>query len=401
MWRDSTSQGIRSGRRFVVIGNPGSPRIGLFDAALDRQGHPPAVLIPWLDWIEGRSHLSDILRRGDVLRIESPGRHFGTERAILACGSESAEADDCAFLSPAQVSALGFDKGRILCPRQWYLGFRLLLNRLKRELDELGMGSELVLMNDCDEIALMFDKPACHRAMTAAGIPVPSSLGQPSCYGELVTRMTEMDHLRVFVKLAHGSSGSGIVAYQTDGRRHLAWTTVETEAHSGRMQLYNTRKLQRLTSQSDIAGLIDALCKNRVHAERWIPKAGMDGMCFDLRAVVIAAAPAHVVARLSTSPVTNLHLLNQRRSAAVTRHRIGEEAWSAAMRTCAAAMRIAPKSLYGGIDLLVTPDFKRNAVLEINAFGDQLPGVLHNGLETYDAEIRALAAVRVVEGAIA
>jgi hypothetical protein len=398
MWRESTTADGAGRRRFVLVGNPGSPRIDLFNSALARQGQPAAVLIPWLEWIENRRHLPDVIRPGDVLRIESPGRDFATERAILAWGSDPAEADGCAALSRDEVSALAFDKGRILCSRQWYLGFRLLLDRLKCELEAID---DLVLMNDCDEIAVMFDKPACHAAMTAAGIPVPPLLGQPSCYDDLMAWMIEKHCLRVFVKLAHGSSGSGIVAYQTDGRRHLGWTTVETVMQSGGVELYNTRKLQRLTSQNDIARLIDALCGHRVHAERWIPKAGMEGKNFDLRVVVIAGAPAHAIARLSATPVTNLHLLNQRRSAAHARAHIGEAAWDRAMKTCAAAMQIFPKSLYAGVDLLITPDFKRHAVLEINAFGDQLPGVLHRGLDTYDAEIRAARAGWGVKEAVA
>jgi hypothetical protein len=43
-----------------------------------------------------------------------------------------------------------------------------------------------------------------------------------------------------------------------------------------------------------------------------------------------------------------------------------------------------------GVDLLVSPDWRAHAVLEANAFGDLLPGVLcDGGLSTYEAEVRA------------
>jgi hypothetical protein len=45
-------------------------------------------------------------------------------------------------------------------------------------------------------------------------------------------------------------------------------------------------------------------------------------------------------------------------------------------------MSIFPKSLYAGIDLLLMPGLRKPAILEINAFGDLLPNVLHNGLDT-------------------
>ena len=37
------------------------------------------------------------------------------------------------------------------------------------------------------------------------------------------------------------------------------------------------------------------------------------------------------------------------------------------------------------------PDCARYAVLEANAFGDLLPGVLCEGMDTYEAEARAVA----------
>ncbi len=49
-----------------------------------------------------------------------------------------------------------------------------------------------------------------------------------------------------------------------------------------------------------------------------------------------------------------------------------------------------PTSHYAGVDLLFTPSYRHHAVLEINAFGDLLPGILCDGLDTYEAELSAL-----------
>jgi hypothetical protein len=67
------------------------------------------------------------------------------------------------------------------------------------------------------------------------------------------------------------------------------------------------------------------------------------------------------------------------------------EAWADLLRTCERAAGVVPESLYVGVDLLVAPGFRRHAVLEINAFGDLLPGILFDGLDTYAAELSALA----------
>jgi hypothetical protein len=137
---------------------------------------------------------------------------------------------------------------------------------------------------------------------------------------------------------------------------------------------------------------VDALCRERVQVEEWIPKAGLDGQTFDLRVVVIAGQAQQVVVRLSRSPMTNLHLKNQRGDLSALLDRMGAEAWQAARRTCERAVALFPGSLYAGVDLLIAPGYRRHAVLESNAFGDLLPGITHGGLDTYAAEISALLA---------
>jgi hypothetical protein len=218
---------------------------------------------------------------------------------------------------------------------------------------------------------------------------VPRSLGAVRSFEELAARMRQAGCPRVFVKLAHGSSASGVAAYQTDGRRHQATTTVEMVHVGGELRLYNSRRIRVYRELPEIAALIDALCRHRVHVEQWLPKAGLDGRTVDLRVVVIGGQARHTVVRLSRSPMTNLHLLNDRGDPATLRARMGPAAWDAACQTCERAMAPFAGSLYAGIDLLVAPDYRRHAVLEVNAFGDLLPGVLWEGRDTYTAELRS------------
>src|SRR5262249_26769433 len=131
----------------------------------------------------------------------------------------------------------------------------------------------------------------------------------------------------------------------------------------------------------------DALCRHRGHVEQWLPKAGLDNRTFDLRVVGIAGRACLTVVRLSRSPMTNLHLLNERVDEGAVRGRGGRSAWDAARRNCELAMECFPESLYAGIGLMFSPDHRRQAVIEVNAFGDLLPGVFWQGLETYAAEL--------------
>ena len=54
MFRASMSSSSGRPPRFIVLGNPRSKRVELFNAALARRGLPAAQVLPWLDWIGGR-----------------------------------------------------------------------------------------------------------------------------------------------------------------------------------------------------------------------------------------------------------------------------------------------------------------------------------------------------------
>jgi hypothetical protein len=127
-----------------------------------------------------------------------------------------------------------------------------------------------------------------------------------------------------------------------------------------------------------------------LHVERWFPKAALGGRVLDLRVVVIAGEPRHVVVRTSRSPMTNLHLGNARGDVAAVRAAAGEGAWAAAMRTCVRVARCFPRTLQVGVDLMFRVGWRDHAVAEVNAFGDLLPGVLADGLDTYGAQVAAM-----------
>src|SRR5262245_20077651 len=64
---------------FVVVGNPGCRRVALFQEALARRGLLPATLVPYADLITGRARLERVVKRGTIVRLESPGRDFEVE----------------------------------------------------------------------------------------------------------------------------------------------------------------------------------------------------------------------------------------------------------------------------------------------------------------------------------
>src|SRR5262245_15865451 len=121
---------------FVVIGNPSSRRIELFQAALAGLGLPHARLVAWADLLAGRASLAEALTPGAVVRIESPGKDFEVARALIAAGADVPDEGAHDRISRAAAERLAFDKGQILYSHQWYLGFCAALDLVERQLAE-------------------------------------------------------------------------------------------------------------------------------------------------------------------------------------------------------------------------------------------------------------------------
>ena len=368
----------------LLIGVPGSRRTQLFQDVLSRAGQPAARVVSFIDLLREKTTIADRVSAETVVRVDSPGKDFETERELLHAGAEAAGGEHFARITHEEIERLEFDRGRILYPRQWYLGLCRALQVIESQLPDCW------LMNSLDDIALMFDKPRCQDVLRSRSIPVAKGLGEIESFADLRRRMTETGCARVFVKLAHGSSASGMLAYQVNGSRHHATTTVEVEKHGDKLRLYNSRRIRVYEDVGEIGQLVDELCRHRVYVEQWLPKAGIDGRTFDLRIAVIARQAMHAVVRLGRHPMTNLNLLGGRGNLEKVSERIGSAGWAAIQRTCERVMTTCfPGSLYAGIDLRISPEYRHHQVLEVNAFGDLLPDVLFNGKDTYETEILA------------
>ncbi|MFE0426863.1 STM4014 family protein, partial [Streptomyces sp. NPDC058953] len=125
---------------------------------------------------------------------------------------------------------------------------------------------------------------------------------------------------RVFVKLAHGSSASGVLAVQTAGGGRIRATTSVERDERGR--LFNSLRVRHYTDEAEVAAIVDTLAPDGLHIERWLPKASQDRRSADLRVVVTEGRATHAVLRTSRSPMTNLHLGGARGDLAAARSAI-------------------------------------------------------------------------------
>ncbi|MEV4253030.1 STM4014 family protein [Spirillospora sp. NPDC049652] len=357
---------------FTVVGSAENRRATLFADACRAAGLAAPHVVGWPDVLRG----AFTLPAGVPVRIDSPG--------------EDPEADALLRGSVAPTRTGG--------GARWYAGFTAGLGRIA----DAARAAGAPLLNDPDEIAVMFDKRLCHARLAAAGVPVPPALTGIDGYAALRARMAEANEHRVFVKPAHGSSASGVIALETapsgrggSGERIKAVTSAVRRADG----FHNSLRVQTYRTEAEVAALVDALAPDGLHVERWMPKAGLDGRVLDLRVVVVGGVPTHAVVRTSTVPMTNLHLGGRRGDLVAVRSALGEDGWREAMDVCARAAACFPRSLMVGVDLLVGLGWRRFAIGEVNAFGDllpNLPGLPDGpaaGVDTYTAQVRAAMSV--------
>lgn len=340
-----------------------------------------------------------------LLRLESPGGSFETERALIALGAPDApDADDSLHpyggqpdLRPLSFKAAGALKdmpGVLHHPSQWFRGYCRLLARIQREAAQLLPSARWT--NHPGEIAAMTDKRRTQQILAAAGVPIPrplrSSSGQaPVDYASLRGLMLSQRMHRVFIKLASGSAASGVIAYQLHPATgaEVAVTTIGVESYITRPPVYyNSGKLRRYTDSALLAGIINWLYRHGAYAEQWIPKPGAGGQSFDIRQLVVAGVACHSVARVSSTPITNLHLRSRRMTPAEAG--LTEDMQAEVRHTAEQSLAAFPRSSVAGIDVLLGST-GRTYTADVNPFGDLLYDVEYHGCSTYEWEMKQLS----------
>ena len=414
-------------RPLIVIGNPGDKRTDGIQQARDYLNMPPAIILSYAELLQGHSidellqdqgqQLSDqsylssdykgsyISTARPLLRLESPGGRFEVEQALIALGAPDAKDIDDSLhpfgstpdprpLSVKTAWKLREMEGVLHHPSQWFRGYCRMLARLQREAEEACPGS--LWLNAPADIAAMTDKRRTQQILAQADLPIPRPLGKdkkPVDYTSLRELMLSERMHRVFIKLAFGSAASGVIAYQINPATgaEIAMTTVGVENYITRPPIYyNSGKLRRYTDTATISGMIDWIYRHGAYAEQWIPKAGHNGRAFDIRQLVVLGEACHSIARVSTTPITNLHLRSQRMSPAEAG--LSEEVQEQVRCTAVQALAAFPTSSIAGIDVLVSGSSQRTYVADVNPFGDLLYDVKYHGSTTYEWEMKVLTA---------
>jgi hypothetical protein len=384
----------------LIVGNLGNRRVTGFVDALARRGWPPPILRSHRELLGEPERLLELPDEPLFVRLESVGEDPQVERRLLERGAAALPDDaTCERLSAAELGRMAVRHGQLLAPRQHHAGLLDYLDALDRV---FAARPSWRVLNPIADLRALFDKRETSRRYAAAGIPVPEplpGLAAITCADDLRAAMAAQRWPAVFVKLSCASSASGLALYRhiptrPAGERDMVLTTVaQTEA--GR---FNSLRLRRLHDRSEVDALLDWLIGEGVQIERAISKARLGGRVFDLRVLVVTRSnadavgePAFCVVRQSRHPITNLHLGGERGDLEAVQRLLSPGVWSAAMDSCVRAFS-CHGCLHVGVDLMFEADLRGHRVLEANAFGDLLPGLMRAGKSVYEWEIDALIA---------
>lgn len=229
--------------KWVVVANGDNRRVELFTTAAEAAGHG------------------------------TPGSSSGSASCARA-GTTSPTTRSSAWTPPVRTAGVDAllrgvdDPTRVEGSARWYARFLECVASLRG-------GARL---DDPAELAVMFDKRLCHDRLARADVPVPPSptsgsggLAPVRGWSDVRDVMAAAGMRRAFVKLAHGSSASGVLAVETSASGRIRATTPVERAEDGR--LYNSLRVRRYTSEPEVAAIVDTLAPDGLHVERWLPKA--------------------------------------------------------------------------------------------------------------------------------
>ena len=397
-------------RQAVLLGSPGTKRTIYLEKGAEAEG----ISFRLLDWKEFPFRSADSpaspLRKDLVLKND-----FRDDTALAdPFWNETAWENVFLKIDPPLWESCCLDELNILArdyekKLQW--------------LAELGKKRQITFLNKPEDILALLDKRTCKRRLAEAGIPVTEeldgigravfpmaetldSVGQavlpvaetldgvgravlpaaetldgvgqavlPAAetlddvdQAELLDAMERRRIFQVFIKPVCGSGAAGAAAFRWQPRsgRMILYTCAMENPETGR--LVNTKRLRRFTDRKQVLSMIGRLLELGCIVERWYAKAEHNGFSYDLRAVVQDGRMDFILARLSSGPITNLHLNNhplKGNALGLPRHVMED-----VEQLCIRAAKCYPELRSAGIDVLLEKGSLRPRIIELNGQGD-------------------------------
>lgn len=214
-------------------------------------------------------------------------------------------------------------------------------------------------------IAELLDKKRCKKKLINNSIPSTIMYDEDFHFiDDLLSFMSERRISQVFLKPVTGSGAAGVAALRFSPLRNslIVFSCADTDGKN----LVNTKKLNRYEGEKAKL-IIKSLLSVDCIVEKWHSKASYKNYTYDLRVVVQNGKVDYILPRLSSGPITNLHLNNHAErfeNIGLDRNLIED-----IKNTCIKAVSCFDGLSYAGVDILCERG-KKPLIIEMNAQGD-------------------------------
>lgn len=261
-----------------------------------------------------------------------------------------------------------------------------LTDRYREQLFRLSRMPFGAFFNHPCDIAEVLDKRRCKKRLAGNGVAVTKMYDETFSHREeLLDFMRENRVYQVFLKPVRGSGAAGVTALRFSPVRGKM--VLYTCAVLDQGEIVNTKRLYRLEGE-DAAVFLEKLLTLNCVVERWHRKATFQEYCYDLRVIVQDGQVDYILPRLSSGPITNLHLNNH--AVEFERLHLDRAVTESISELCIRAADCYPGLKSIGMDVLLEKESRKPYIIEMNAQGDLLHRDVYNENKIYRRQIQIM-----------
>jgi len=336
--------------KFLLMGDTKGKRINTFVDCLKHMDITDYKIISWKDVIEDSSIIQKDLSSNTIIKIEPPEKDLYIYKSFLKKGISKG------ILNNKDIEKINFEKCPIVAPGQWYEGVREVFLEIENILNH---NRNVFSMINIEESLIMMDKERTYNFLSGKekNFNLPEKLKSYKSY-EQFKNDTGDRSLKCFMKLRHGSGSEGVIAYS------------------------NNKRLNEECIYTSLAYSKDEDIFFSTYKVNYIDKV------YDTRAIVIDNKVEYLLSRLSRTPITNLHLKNERKE---SKEFMDTKTIDIIENASKGVMNLFENSFMAGIDVVMS---KKNKpyIIDVNPFGDLLHHLIGTDKNIYYKEIKSAIA---------
>ena len=344
---------------FLIIGDNKGRRIKTFTDCLKNKGIYNYSVMDWTEVLKDRKELEKNIKKSNIVRIEPPEKNTDIYKLFLDIGAESGE------FQKDNVNN-NYNENIIISPKSWFKGVEhtfLVIDKLIKE------NKDILSMCDLKEALVMMDKSKTYEFLEGKGknYYLPEKMPEYRNYDEFFEE-NKNNFIKCFIKLRYGSGSTGVIAYSNNPKikEEKIFTSLNYSKENGNKTFFSTYNVKSYTDKKVIRDMVNWVVENGAHIEKWIPKLVHEKKGFDTRVFVLDKKSEYLLSRLSNSPITNLHLKNERKE---SEEFLKKNETDIIKKASEEVMSLFSKSLYSGVDIILANNLKPY-VIDVNPFGD-------------------------------